>query len=397
MESAPFTMVTYETDGNERITANFTGYVPDLIDLLQQQMKFIPQLILAPSNKTYTEIIQDVANGVYDMMIGDVAVTAARREIVSFSAAIFDSSLIIVMRKSPVDGVELLSYLRPFSSNLWLSFLASIIYAGLMICLLERQENEALKNRSIPSLLAMGVWYAIGVLIGYGVDFHVRTAAGRLLTVGLYILSIVFVATYTANLASYLTISQSQDTVSEIDDIKNGKLTFNRIGIRVDTEMEDYYLQEISGGNRNFYPLSSLEDQYGSLITGVIDATFMESGTAEYATNSIYCNLTTIGEDFDKNSFAIVTSKEWLYVQDVDVYILSLRESGALDSLRTKWFGENKCPDVEEASTAMGIESLSGLFLTFAVICILSVLLFMWGKRRDIRDYFLEFAHRKNF
>ena len=69
-------------------------------------------------------------------------------------------------------------------------------------------------------------------IIGYGADFHVTTAAGRLLTVGLYILSLVLVAAYTANLASDLTISKSQDIISGIDDIKNGKIPFNRIGIR---------------------------------------------------------------------------------------------------------------------------------------------------------------------
>jgi len=78
MESAPFTMLTYETDGNGHNTAKFTSYVPDLITLLQNKMKFIPQLILAPLNKTYTEVIQGVANGVYNMMISDVAITAAQ-------------------------------------------------------------------------------------------------------------------------------------------------------------------------------------------------------------------------------------------------------------------------------------------------------------------------------
>ena len=32
--------------------------------------------------------------------------------------------------------------------------------------------------------------------MGYGVDFHVRTAAGRLLVVGIYFLSVILIATY---------------------------------------------------------------------------------------------------------------------------------------------------------------------------------------------------------
>ena len=393
LESAPFTIVTYGTDGNGERTMTFTGYVPDLITLLQAKMKFIPQLILAPPDKTYAQVIQDVANNVYDMLIGDVAITAARREIVSFSSSIFDNSVCIVMRQTIPERIDLLAYMRPFKRDLWLLLLGCTIYAGVVVCCLERQENEALKNRSLSSLFFMGVWYAIGVIIGYGVDFHVRTAAGRLLTAGLYIVSIVFVATYTANLASYLTISKSQDSVSGIDDIRNGKLTFNRIGIRVGTSMEDYYLRQISGGNRNFYPLKSLQQQYTSLLSGTVDATFMDSGIAEYATNNIFCNLTIVGADFDKVAFGIVMPKQWMHIADVDVAILSLRESGALDVLRKKWFSSRICPDTYEIPSALGIESLAGLFLTFGVISILAILLFIWKNRDSIKDYFSKVAH----
>jgi hypothetical protein len=41
-------------------------------------MKFIPQVTLAPSNLTYNQIIQELADGVYDMVTDDVTVTAAR-------------------------------------------------------------------------------------------------------------------------------------------------------------------------------------------------------------------------------------------------------------------------------------------------------------------------------
>ncbi len=56
------------------------------------------------------------------------------------------------------------------------------------------------------SAIGMSMWYSFGNLVGYGVDFHAQTAAGRIITAGLYVLSLILVATYTANLASDLTI-----------------------------------------------------------------------------------------------------------------------------------------------------------------------------------------------
>ncbi|CAF3884541.1 unnamed protein product, partial [Rotaria sp. Silwood1] len=80
---------------------------------------------------------------------------------------------------------------------------------------------------------------------------------GRLLTAGLYILCLILVALYTANLASDLTIAKSQFVISGIDDIKNGKVPINRVGVYVGTAMEDYIKTVIPAGRQNFYPLHS--------------------------------------------------------------------------------------------------------------------------------------------
>ncbi|CAF4169376.1 unnamed protein product [Rotaria magnacalcarata] len=397
IESPPFTIVTNVIDEVGRNTSKLTGYVPDLIQLLVDKIGFTPNIQLAPPNQTYAGLVQEVVNGHYDIVIGDVTITATRRELVGFSNAIFDNSLRIIMRKTPDASIEMLSFLKPFSYELWLLVLGACVYAGLLICFIERQDNEMFQNRSVLSQITMSIWYSFGNIVGYGVDFHVNTAAGRLITAGLYMLSLILVATYTANLASDLTISKSKDSISGIHDIKNGKMPFNRIGIRMGTAGEDYYLREISFGSRSYYPLKSRQEMYDSLLAGIIDASFMDIGTAEYMTNNIYCNLTVIGEDFDKGGFGIVTPKEWLYAKDLDVNILLLRESGELDDLRQKWFQKRNCLNLDETSIAMQINSLGGLFLIFTIGTFLSLLLFLWSKRFIIKNNSLSLLRRKKF
>nr|4IO2_A Chain A, Glutamate receptor 1 [Adineta vaga]4IO2_B Chain B, Glutamate receptor 1 [Adineta vaga]4IO3_A Chain A, AvGluR1 ligand binding domain [Adineta vaga]4IO3_B Chain B, AvGluR1 ligand binding domain [Adineta vaga]4IO4_A Chain A, AvGluR1 ligand binding domain [Adineta vaga]4IO4_B Chain B, AvGluR1 ligand binding domain [Adineta vaga]4IO5_A Chain A, AvGluR1 ligand binding domain [Adineta vaga]4IO5_B Chain B, AvGluR1 ligand binding domain [Adineta vaga]4IO6_A Chain A, AvGluR1 ligand bindin len=234
IESVPFTIVANVIDTSGRNTTKLTGYVLDLIEYLRDKMGFVADVQLAPPNTSYTGLVLALANGDYDIAIGDITVTSARREIVAFSNSISDNSMRILMRKGTlIDGM---------------------------------------------------------------------------------------------------------------DDLKNGKIPYNRIGIRIGTAGEDYYLREISGGSRNFYPLKSRQEMYDSLLAGIIDVSFMDIGTAEYVTNNIYCNLTLVGEDFDKSTFGIVTPKEWLYAKDLDVNILSLRETGILDNLKKKWFQTKACP-----------------------------------------------------
>lgn len=122
----------------------------------------------------------------------------------------------------------------------------------------------------------------------------------------------------------------------------------------------------------------------------------MDIGVAEYATNNIYCNLTLIGADFEISAFGIVIPKDWIYAQDLDVNILSLRELGNLDDIRKKWFQAKTCPDSSDGPNAMGIESLGGLILTFGVICILALLVFIWKNRYMIKNYVFTLFRRKN-
>ncbi|CAF3392553.1 unnamed protein product [Rotaria socialis] len=111
----------------------------------------------------------------------------------------------------------------------------------------------------------------------------------------------------------------------------------------------------------------------------------MDTGVSTYVTNNIYCNLTLVGADFDNGVFGIVTPKQWIYAQDLDINILSLKEIDELDTLKQKWFQVSNCPDLSEKSTPIGIEDTGGLFLIFEVISILSLLLFIWNKRYKLK------------
>ncbi len=394
ISSVPYTIVSTVTDQFGQTKQTFTGYAPDLINLLQTRMGFIPNIQLAPTNLGYDAVVQTVAAGIYDIVVGDVTVTSARREIVDFSNAIYDNSLVIVMRKDFDNNVDLLAFLKPFSHNLWLLTFIATITGGILFYLLEKEDNEVFQSRSIISLLAMSIWYCFGNLVGYGAGFHAMTAAGRLLTVGFYILSLVLVASYTANLASYLTLSKSKGIISGLDDIKSGKIPSNRIGIRVGSASEAFYLREISDGRRNYYALKNKPETYNCLLNNTIDLTFMDIGVAEYITNNVYCNFTIVGEDFNKGIMSIVTPKQWLYAQDLDINILALRELGELDRLKSKWIDTKSCPAPSQISSAMEIESMSGLFLVFAIICSLSILLFIWKKRQIMKDRLATLVNR---
>ncbi|CAF2901802.1 unnamed protein product [Rotaria sp. Silwood2] len=73
-------------------------------------MGFIPDIQLLQSNKPYSESIEAVAKGHYDIIIGDVTITAARKELVDFSPIIIDTSIGIIARRTSNVNIDLLSF-----------------------------------------------------------------------------------------------------------------------------------------------------------------------------------------------------------------------------------------------------------------------------------------------
>ena len=394
LKSVPFTTIEYIVDEHGRNKSRFVGYIPDLIDLLQKRMGFTPELVLMSTNHSYIGVVETVANGEYDIVVGDITATSKRRELVLFSTSIYDYSLRLIMRKPTVDHIDLFAYLKPFSPSLWLLILVATICTSILVCLVERRDNEALRDRSTISMGAMSIWYSLGNIMGYGVDFHVTTISGRILTIALYILSLVLVASYTANLASNLTISKTKVTINSIEDLRQKKIPHNRIGVRVGMITEEFFLRQISGGIRTFYPLYSRDEQFKRLLNGDIDATFMDSGIAEYLTNNVYCGLSMVGPSFDVGTYGVVYPKHWLYAEDFDVNLLALRESGELANIRRRWFESKTCEEIVEASNVMGVESMVGLFLTVGVIAVIALLAMAWRRRVGIKNGLLLFNRR---
>lgn len=392
----PYTMTKTVSDNSGTVHAQTVGYMPDLLQFLVENMGFIPEITIVPASQTYNSLIDAVVDNVYDVVVADVTVTAARSERVSFSNSIYDNSLRVIVRQNLIPSATLLAFLSPLSLQLWLVLFLAMIFASLLICLFERESNEEFQNRSIIGMIAMSIYYAFGNIVGYGAGFNAITSAGRLITVALYALSIVMVATYTANLASNLTVMKSQDVVSGVDDIKNGKISLSRVGIVVNSSIEAYYLREISNGIRNYYPLAASSEIFPKLLAKQIDAAIMDEGVLEYTTTNIYCNLTLVGTGVDKSSFGIVMQKNWLYAKTFDYAVLSLRESGVLNTLREKWFEGSICSATDSASdsTATSVDSLAGLFLVFAILLLGSFLLYVWETKHDMPNYLLRWVSK---
>ena len=95
-------------------------------------------------------------------------------------------------------------------------------------------------------------------------DLRLTTNPSCLTILDLYALKIIFVATYTVNISSCLTLKFAQALIPGIESIKNGDcLSFSRIGMVINSAISDYLIRNISS---TYYRFSTVEEIYLKLL-----------------------------------------------------------------------------------------------------------------------------------
>ena len=104
----------------------------ELVDQVAQLANFTPQY------RNVTSYPNNASHLNYDMVAGDISVTAEREEFMDFSTSFMKVGLTIVFRKPSGPGAEIFSFLNPLSSQTWLLVLGSYILVSLLLFLLTR-------------------------------------------------------------------------------------------------------------------------------------------------------------------------------------------------------------------------------------------------------------------
>jgi hypothetical protein len=377
------------------------GFIADLIRELQTQMYFNYTIDVADPTTDYHSLVASVVGDKrqYDIALADIRITSNRLLTVDFSTPFYEATLGIITRKNPYSSsFSLFSFLNPFTCNVWMIILAAIIYASLIIYLFERENIDNENHEFEIKSLFTGTFKVLANLIMMSGDIKLKTNASRLTMAGLYALGTILLATYTANLSSFLTLNRVQPSISGIDDIKNGRFPFSRIGIVTNSAVSDYYIKNISS---KYYPLSTAEEIYLRLLDHTIDAAIWGSYIIEYAVNNYYCNsLSVVGAGFLKSSYGIVLPKDWQYKKDLDVHIMAMRES---ESFENRWLKYQTCSSSSQVGRTndsnnqiFSVDAMAGLFLAFFTLTAIAFIFYLWDCRATIKTKFYQSIHQFN-
>jgi ABC-type amino acid transport substrate-binding protein len=376
------------TDKYKRINlTEFDGFYKDVLLSLQKRMGFIPVITLAKPTTQYNELVEAVANGLFDTVMSTIIITEKRRRIVDFSTPLIPSSIRVVIRKPKSNQLNPIFFLNPFSWQLWIVILATVPLNSFLVWYFERQNGGGSEKRVIKTISSSSA-YILNTMLNRG-SLSVESNAGRFLTYGLYIVQTILFSVYTASLLSYIITQSSDPTLSGIDDIKNGRIPPKRIGVVVGSAVEEYYLNSVSQGKKDFYPLQTADEVYTSLRNGYVDAALWNNLTIGYHTNNVYCDLMPTGVEFSLSSYQLPVKKDWLYKADLDSNILLLIQSEELDKISEKWFKSRGCGvagpfDPERKSITL--QATIGIFIILLIFIIAAIIIHCWTSRNTLQS-----------
>jgi ABC-type amino acid transport substrate-binding protein len=145
-----------------------------------------------------------------------------------FSQSYLKSGLSIAIPAEGTEYVWLRIFKGIFSEHILkaigLLVLLSII-AGIVVWLFERRKNDEMFGDGTAGGIGHGIWWAIVTMttVGYG-DKAPKTAGGRIVALVWMLFSIIFVASFTANITTSLTINELKGRVHGFNDLYKAKV-----------------------------------------------------------------------------------------------------------------------------------------------------------------------------
>jgi polar amino acid transport system substrate-binding protein len=269
------------------------------------------------------DLLAAAAEGSIDAGVSCVSITHEREETVDFSHSFYETHLAIAVREEGL-LVTLKNIFSDSETLYWLVVVVLLASAvGAIYYLLEHRINPKLYSRqtkagqAVESFL-LGLLFITRGPINY---YEFKTLAGRAMTVMLAVLSTLFIASFTAVLASAFTIDRLRSTITgprDLAGISSGVKAASTAG---------EYLDELGIGFRTF---ETVTDMLDALERGTIKAAVMDDPVVRYEiklgqSEGRYGRLSVLPYKFGLQNYGIVLPEGSDLVEEINRALLETR------------------------------------------------------------------------
>jgi ABC-type amino acid transport substrate-binding protein len=427
----PYTMLV---ESHKKLSGNarFEGFAVDLAAELAGVLGFNFTFKLVDDGQYGKEtspgkwngMLGEVMDGTADFCIADISITAARTTAFAFTMPWMNLGISILYVKPRAAPPSLIAFLEPFTTEVYICTLLAFILVTLLIYVLARfspnqwEEPDACvkdpEEYSNQFNLCNSSWFVIGALMQQGSDIVPISLCVRFISGMWYFFALIMIASYTANLAAFLTVEtlerpiESVEALAAQEQIKYGAYAGGSTAAFFENSNNDIYKtlwQFMSGVHQSEVMLGSnlegvkkVEDENGKY------AFFMESASIQYLVERLPCKLSQVGGLLDSKGYGIVTRPGTPYKALLDNAILQLLEGGTLHRLKIRWWKQKRGGGACDAKGGgggvkpLGLANVAGVFLVTMIGCavagVIAILEFLYGTKQAASDSGVSWAQK---
>ncbi|KPI97834.1 Glutamate [NMDA] receptor subunit 3A [Papilio xuthus] len=331
-------------------------------------------------------IIGDLVSGAAHMSFAALSVSAARAEVVDFSQPYFFSGISILAAPNQRPDIPLLAFLLPFSPELWIAIFTSLNVTAIAVAIYEWLSPFGLnpwgRQRSKNFSISSALWVMWGLLCGHLVAFKAPKSWPNKFLINVWGgFSVIFVASYTANIAALIAGLFFHNAV---DDYQGRS---NWLSLRIGTAKSsaaEYYVQRNNPHLAEImrrYALQDIEEGIQRLRNGTLDLLIADTPVLDYYRATDHgCKLQKVGEHaLAKDTYAIGMAKGFPLKDSISAVIAKYSSNGYMDILTEKWYGALPCfklsSDYGIQPKPLGVAAVAGVFILLGVGMIVGCLI----------------------
>lgn len=397
--SPPFVMKKEDSSDHDGGGA-YEGFCIDLLNELRGKLHFEYELQLRKEigakkpDGTWGGMIGELTRKKATLAVSTLTISPEREKAVDFTQPYFNLGFKIIMKKTNMDDkMNTWGFLDPFEKTLWLAIIGSSVIIGIVVCVYDGWSpygfyGKVLQSKEVISTeihaqntlsFLNSIWAAATSYMEQGPDrLHPVSSSGRATTLAWWFAISIFGATYTANLAAFLTINKYETPIKTIEDLANQ----DRIKYGIAPGQLAEMLKSASlPVYEKLWKYKTMEPNSSFAIEKVRRtenyAFIWDSAVLEYETQREPCNtLKLIERPFGNINYGFALPRNSPYTNKFSVAMLELQQEGFLERMTEKWFrSRSACSAETQAAQATAEEGgdqlrfidMAGVFITLAV------------------------------
>jgi glutamate receptor, ionotropic, invertebrate len=226
-QQAPFIMA------DSTAPSGYKGLCVDLMDLITKYENITYELKIVSKGRygrvndsgEWNGIIRHLIDKTADVGLGALSVTAERESVVDFTVPFYDLVGFRIMMQDVQPQNSIFKFLTVLETNVWLCMLGIYLFASCLMWVFARfgaqppvsESDDDGERRDFN--LAECLWFCMTSLTPQGGGDAPRNISGRLVAATWWLYGFIIIASYTANLAAFLTIKRIEKDVETLDDL----------------------------------------------------------------------------------------------------------------------------------------------------------------------------------